>query len=388
MDERVVGLRGVEWLRARVAPAMFESCAIVAGEMLKGSVQRKRDHVIASHTWMTTLVGDNKRRSVLPELLRSGCIERVPERWVWWERRPIPYRFTLEYSSQGLGLVQLSNEALDRIRALRKAKFQAALNAAPIYATLWEDLKHISLHDSWPSAMPVFSKSEEARKLAWLHSAYHLESHRFSFSCAPKEGFDLPGRVYTTFTSTPSGLRKYALLDGEPLACVDVKASQPFLHATLISEGAEKTRYLEAVRSGDFYEELGAAAGLKLPRNEIKEKTFAEVFYGRSLPAGASAMRDAFSQLYPNVAQAITARKTPDYRRLALEMQYLEAEIILHNALPRLKALNPRIRVLTVHDALYVPLAHVELAVSCLQSAFQARTGHQPNFKIEAQTPF
>jgi hypothetical protein len=172
------------------------------------------------------------------------------------------------------------------------------------------------------------------------------------------------------------------------LACVDVKASQPFLHATLISEGAEKTRYLEAVRSGDFYEQLGAAAGLKLPRNEIKEKTFAEVFYGRSLPAGASAMRDAFSQLYPNVAQAITARKTPDYRRLALEMQYLEAEIILHNALPRLKALNPRIRVLTVHDALYVPLAHVELAVSCLQSAFQARTGHQPNFKIEAQTPF
>jgi hypothetical protein len=33
VDERVVGLRGVEWLRARVAPAMFESCAIVAGEM-------------------------------------------------------------------------------------------------------------------------------------------------------------------------------------------------------------------------------------------------------------------------------------------------------------------------------------------------------------------
>lgn len=388
MDEGVVGLSGVEWLRAKVAPEIFESCAIVAGEMLRASIQRKRDHVIASHSWMTTLVGDDKRRSVLPALQRSGCIERVPERWVWWECRPIPYQFALEYRSQGLGWIQLSAKALDRIRALRKAKFQAAINAAPIYATLWEDLNHISLHSSWPSAMPVFSKSEEERAWAWELSAYQLKSHRFSFSCSPKDGFDLPGRLYTTFTGTPSGLRKYALLDGKPLACIDVKASQPFLHATLIPEGAEKARYLGAVRSGDFYEELGAAAGLRLPRNEIKEKTFAEVFYGRRLPAGVSPIWDAFSQLYPSVAQAITERKTPNYKRLAVEMQYLEAEIILHNALPRLKALDPRVRVLTVHDALYVPLAHVELAVSCLQSAFQARTGHQPEFKIETQTPF
>ena len=284
--------------------------------------------------------------------------------------------------------MQLSAKALDRIRALRKAEFQAAINAAPIYATLWEDLNHISLHSSWKTAMPVFSKSEEARAWAWKLSAYQLESHRFSFLCDPREGFDLPGRLYTTFTSTPSGLRKYALLDGAPLTCIDVKASQPFLHATLIPEGAEKTRYLGAVRSGDFYKELGAAAGLKLPRDKIKKKTFAEVFYGRPLPAGASPIWDAFSRLYPSVAQAITERKTPDYRRLAVEMQYLEAEIILHNALPRLKALDPRVRVLTVHDALYVRSDHVELAVSCLQSAFQARTQHQPEFKIEAQTPF
>jgi len=179
VDEGLVGLRGVEWLRARVAPEMFESCAIVVGEMLRASVQRKRDHVIASHSWMTTLVGDHKRRRVLPELLRSGCIERIPERWYWWECRPIPYGFTKEYGAQGLGWVQLSAKALDRIRALRKAKFQAAINAAPIYATLWEDLNHISLHGSWKTAMPVFSKSEEARAWAWKLSAYQLESHRF-----------------------------------------------------------------------------------------------------------------------------------------------------------------------------------------------------------------
>jgi hypothetical protein len=41
---------------------------------------------------------------------------------------------------------------------------------------------------------------------------------------------------------------------------------------------------------------------------------------------------------------------------------YLEAEIILHTALPALKQIDPSIRVLTVHDAIYIPTIYASLA--------------------------
>ena len=88
------------------------------------------------------------------------------------------------------------------------------------------------------------------------------------------------------------------------------------------------------------------------------------------------------------LADAITHEKRIHHRDLAIKMQYLEAEIILHTALPALKARVPECRVLTVHDAIYVRKEHVKDATREMVYAFQKHIGECPALKFEKPPQF
>ena len=89
----------------------------------------------------------------------------------------------------------------------------------------------------------------------------------------------------------------------------------------------------------------------------------------------------AFAELYPELTEAIRERKAGDYTRLSKDMQSLEAEIILHNSIPRIRKRAPGIRILTVHDAIYVP-EHMELTVRAeIVGAFKETLGIVPSLR-------
>ncbi len=383
----LVGLYGPEWLSLRLGNGLkFYSCVLVLGEMLRRSIERKADEIPLSSAWLRGLVGDEMRRTVLPLLMRVGALEPAGVWAPWYFRKTHTYRFTKEYSSQPMGEVKLSPKLLLRYKTYHSRLLKETLSAAPIYQTLWDDLQHLTLHSSWVEGMPMFSAGQWRKEWSWLSSADRITRRDYYFTCArAKSGVSaLPGRLYTTFCSTPAALRKYALLDGAPLACIDVKASQPYLHATLIPESSEKVRYLELVKSGRFYEEIAAAGAMKETcRDKIKQDVFSSIFYGKNVVAERTTAWAAFRTLFPSLSEAIKAEKLKDHSALSIKMQFLESNIILHTAVPALKQLEPKARVLTVHDALYVRTEYVPSALKCLEKAFQEHTGDSPNFKVE-----
>jgi hypothetical protein len=232
--------------------------------------------------------------------------------------------------------------------------------------------------------MPLFSEKDYEKQWSWTRAAELLLSGRPTLSCRQRDDFDLPGRIYTSFSSTPSALRKYALIDGEPLVCIDVKACQPFLHATLIEDCEERRRYLANVNSGQFYEDLAAEAGLlSLSRAKIKERVFQDIYYGPNQLAYQSPVKDAFARRYPKLSTQIALKKGGDFRTLPIEMQHLEAKIVLYTAVAGLKLAHPRIRLLTVHDSVYVPKRHAEITCEHLHLAFVQHCGSSPEFRVE-----
>lgn len=384
----LVGLHGVEWLRNRVKKdSDLQRCTLVLGEMLLRSIEFKRDYVPLGSEWLRGILGDESGRSILGILKEIGAIEPAGQEGPWYWRITRRYRFTEQYRSQPFGTVSIAPKLIQRYITYYNRRLQLALEAAPIYRALWDDIQHVSLHSSWVETVPQFAIGDWRKQLAWHRSYDEIYRRSFRFSCSlSKAGkFPKPGRIYTTFTSTPSKMRQYALLDGMPLVCLDVKASQPFLHSTLIPDSAEKRRYLEAVKSDKFYEELGAAGNWQgNSRAELKEAVFASVFYGKLLPQEkASPIWKAFQLTYPGLATAISYEKRNNNRDLAIKMQYLEAEIILHTALPALKQADPSIRVLTVHDAIYVTEDHIRAAKDALHNAFATVTGNCPELREE-----
>ena len=389
-EEGTIGVLGVEWLRDKTAGGKkYQVCALVLGEMLRKSIELKRDHVPLSWAWLNGLLGDEETRTILPYLQFIGAIRAAGERGKWYQLKPNKYRFTEEYSHQPLGVMVLDEKHIRRYRKYRKQRLQKAISSAPINKMLWEDLQHLSIHPSWTDAMPSFTEGQWRKEWAWLRSHEAITNQDIYFHCTVSEAQAYPGRIYSTFCNTPSVLRSYALLDGEPLVCIDVKASQPFLHSTLIPESEEKRRYLKSVYSGNFYEDIGKAGNWEgESREKLKAAVFTSVFYGRTIPVEKDPIWEAFTSLYPMLAEAITNEKREHYSKLAVKMQYLEAEIILHTALPALKARVPECRVLTVHDAIYVRKEHVLDATREMVYAFKKHTGHIPALKLETPPQF
>ncbi len=380
-----VGTRGIPWLRERLegSHVTLEQCAVVTGCMLRHSIERKKDHIPATAGWLKDLVGDEARRYILNHLKRIGAIKPVGPKLHWTKLIPRKYAFTKEYLHQPFGEIQISVKTIERFQNHRSKQIQKSIDASPVYAELWEDLQHLTIHDSWEEAMPQFRESEWRREWAWREAHARIMAKDFWFTCSISKNYPNPGRLYTTFTSTPSQLRKYALLHGQPLVEIDVRCSQPFLHASLLSQGDERERYLNSVSQGSFYEDIAKASGLseQSSRKELKEKIFSEIFYGRNRPIETSPVMTAFAELYPELTEAIRERKAGDYTRLSKDMQYLEAEIILHNSIPRIRKRAPGIRILTVHDAIYVP-EHMELTVRAeIVGAFKETLGIVPSLR-------
>ena len=383
----VVWLHGPCWLRQQLGDGpMFGAAALVLAEMLRVSIERKRDEVPLSWAWVRSLVGDSKSRNLISKLKEMGAIVPAGLRGPWYFKIPNRYRFTSNYKRLPIGPVELGPKLVLRYKEHHENLIREAFSSAPVYKVLWEDLRHLSLHASWVNCMPSFSASEWMKEWSWLRSVERIATKECYFSCTrAKPGVsDLPGRLHTTFCSTPGALRKYALIDGAPVTCIDVKASQPYLHSTLIPDCEEKRRYLQLVKSGRFYEELAAAGKMtEAPRTKIKQQVFTYVYYGRNEAAEHSPLWTAFRSLFPRLAEAIWRIKQNGHQLLPIKMQFLEANIILHTAVPALKEREPEARVLTVHDAIYVRTEYVNTALECLRDAFQTHTGDSPEFNVE-----
>lgn len=362
----------------------YQRLVLLLGIIIDQSVQRDDGWVSICSGFLNEAFGDEHRRYLLSVLAEAGAIVMDEWRYSRSGRRSRRCRLSDEYAALPFEEVEIPQEYWLRYKVQQDNRREFIVASSPVLMGLWNDLQCLSLHPAYESVLPQFREEEWRKEWAWLRSIDCIERRCFSFNCALGRG-----RVYTTFSSTPSVLRSFALLDGDPVTAIDVTSSQPFLHGTLIEPGEEKNRYMDSVLSGRFYEDIGKAGGCgeDMSRGDLKRAVFTEVFYGRTRLVEKAPIWSAFKKLYPTLADVITVKKRENYRRLAVEMQDLEAQIIIYDAVPAMRSAASDLKVLTVHDAIYVNEEYIPLAKEVLAAAFMRHTGYAPALKVETSNP-
>jgi hypothetical protein len=111
-------------------------------------------------------------------------------------------------------------------------------------------------------------------------------------------------------------------------------------------------------------------------RNGVKPK--------RGAKRRKSSVAKTFEREFPNVWRWIIHAKRKNYKHLAHRMQKLESRLMIRGVCGRLMKDYPHIPVLTIHDALLVPVEHVDTVATVIREVF-GKAGICPTLKIEGR---
>ena len=206
------------------------------------------------------------------------------------------------------------------------------------------------------------------------------------------------GRLYSvggphSYQQMHETKRHKMTINGEPVAEIDIKASQLTIYHAMVGEPLEG--------SSDPYARAGldrwiakkwvvvsfgnGAPCLKWPneatedyeehRREYKEKT------GEELPELPSA-RDVARKM---LATFPALKKLGHNRELWADLQYRESEAIVGTMLTLMRA--HRVPSLSMHDGIIVPKSKVDLAKGILTREFHRVVGVEPMLTVEPEEP-
>ena len=213
-------------------------------------------------------------------------------------------------------------------------------------------------------------------------------------------------RVHNLITRTSSHLRPLLLLDGQPVAEVDIANSQPLLLAILLARttyggahnivegtvppslpvfpvggcsGQDARDFLAACESGALYELLAETAGIQ--RLQAKRELFRDVLFGKAHVTGR--VTRAFGELWPSLLDVIRVAKIKlGYKAVAQALQRLESFIMLDRICPRLLQELPGLPFLTVHDSALMVADEAEAVQAIMLDEF-ANWGATPTIRIK-----
>ena len=217
-------------------------------------------------------------------------------------------------------------------------------------------------------------------------------------------------RIHSIVTRTSSHLRPRLLLDGQPVAEVDVANSQPMLLAIMarIEEGnpsapspsnmwrapficgaspsylgrAEIAAFRAACESGTLYDRLGEDCGFS--RLDAKRQLFRDVLFGKPYVKGP--ITRAFGRRWPSLLAWIQDLKARHgYKCLAQALQRLESVIMLDGVGNRLLHELPALPFLTIHDSAMLTAGQAEAVRSIMVDEF-SKWGAKPKISIKGAT--
>jgi hypothetical protein len=213
------------------------------------------------------------------------------------------------------------------------------------------------------------------------------------------------GRFYSSITNLPSLIRKHILIDGEPVLEIDAANSQPHLLNSVIDryitdnnlnlnqdEIDEVNKYRELTSSGELYDylkkcyidhyELNKKG--KFPKNNLalqvnkslfKMEVIASIFFSRDYQKKQpnklivnNPLKNIFRANFPFISEIINKFKQVDYKSLAVELQRIEVELIIHQCSKQL--LGNDIKVITIHDGFLVKQSDYDKALDIVKSVY------------------
>lgn len=232
------------------------------------------------------------------------------------------------------------------------------------------------------------------------------------------------GRLHTYITQLKSELRKLLKWKGNVLCSIDISNSQPFLLQSLvnqkvyeeckmkerlerinpkldtimlgvlihsISKEEDVLLFKRIVSSGKFYEEFGKILKDNGEfedisddnlRKEVKNITFSTLFSNNKAISYSNYIK-IFQRIFPNVYKVLKYIKKGQHNTLAIVLQSLEADLVLHKACKRIDMDKPDIPLFTLHDSIITTKENVEYVKSVLTHIMKENIGAKPNLKIE-----
>jgi len=172
---------------------------------------------------------------------------------------------------------------------------------------------------------------------------------------------DKSKRVFTNITSIPKELRSCLYINDEDLVECDISNSQPLLFNKFLLENYNFDEdlfndkyddiklYIDLTEKGLLYDYLMNEWGLT-NRKEFKKDFFASIFYCKINSNHHKIYSKKFNSLFPNVMALILKMKEGHYNNLSIQLQNLEADIIIKGVSTQL--FNENINHYTIHDGI------------------------------------
>jgi hypothetical protein len=173
-------------------------------------------------------------------------------------------------------------------------------------------------------------------------------------------------RIYTNLTSLRREYRQFLLLEGKPIFQSDLINSQivfsiPVIEGRIKEFAGRKLKvlpedfelYKQLAQDGKTYETIAEKMGIVLNcenRTAFKQSFFAGIFFSKNSKR-KTAIKKAFEELFPTVANALYSLKQNDYTEFPVKLQKLEASVII-KVLARLNKMG--IKALSIHDSIVV----------------------------------
>jgi hypothetical protein len=293
------------------------------------------------------------------------------------------YRFSRKALGFGFTVTNASKRITERLCRARNKRLRKTTGSTPVFAALLRILKTVSVAgDAWADLARPVRSCEVLKRIYRILAVEDIRRRHWYFSHDEKTG-----RCFNNVTNFPRDVRPFLLIGGQPTAECDIANSQPLFLAGLAygsTPSAERTHFVELVRSGQFYETVGQWAGLdRLPRETLKKRIYTGILFGRN--HRKSKLWDALANQLPLLAAYIERTKRDAHNALALALQKKEAEVMLGQIVPRLLAEG--CPVLSIHDGCLCRIVDAERVRQVMEEEVEMAIGIKPTVKVKSGRP-
>ncbi len=184
------------------------------------------------------------------------------------------------------------------------------------------------------------------------------------------------------------GLRRFLLLDGEPVIETDIHASHPFhcLDLYQLAEAkeeavkAEKQRYA-ALFENNFYAAIQELSGLDLTKDALKIFWLSEIL-NRSKPKSKNgkAILTAFELKFPMMVDCLKKVRAKSYIDVSHRLLRLESTLLIHTVGQQIWE-KTGAKFLTVHDSILHKKNDKKLIHKTINAVYREQLGFAPKLR-------
>ena len=326
------------------------------------------------------------------------------------------YNFSPEYQSKYLSLPLTNASLIRRIEKAQETFRKEAAKSARGRSEQAKYLKQLTIDEDYEKFIDLNYADETKQYNDIKGSATRILNRDIKYSVD-----NTSGRFHSNITNMAKGLRPFIRINGEPLANIDIKNSQPYLSTIILTDPGKVShmtknhafaillqtlkykdtedvkKYIYLVASGQLYEYLMAEfskEGLTLSRTETKRQVLRILFARNRMPKEEinKKARLIFKDRFPTVHRIFSkvrghekGDKFQNFKRFAILLQRIESFLMLDVILKRIYKELPGTIAVTVHDSIMTGILtnNIEAVRKIMIEELTSFVGFAPQTNIE-----